>query len=518
MFLSVYSIKENKTVVIFIIMINIIVLISFKVGGLVIPTCQSQMQVIGGTNVGLSTSLSTVSSSNVTNGVGSSMPTIMTGSGSAGGQHALPVGSMPSFTQLLTPPTQVTSNVVVHGHSIAAKSKPLQFQQTASKLTQVTSKSQTGADISQVAQNTHLLQTLHLPASEKPVVTNGQPLLTSLVSGPQTIPSNSGEQLGVPVQVSVSDGGPMLTVVSVGGVMSLPEGIVSTGTTLSSPAPLSILVPSQASQVPQSSAVIVSSSATNSVVSGAIISSKHYVSNPALIPQTSVSFPNTENVPISRGHSQIVNPLQENVPSQASNPCTLLTKSNENHTKAPSFQNEYVATLQRGHTIIDSSKNKAKSNKKKKKDKETEITSPTNASTMIVKHSLQDRLKASTCTSTSGTIQQQLPLAPIPNGLSAPAIKTVTHSMGTSTPTSLALSAETGRQCDTTTSSNTSSSTITTSGVVAVTATSQASSTATTATITSATTSTGVMVSVPKQQFKHVKHLILSPQNQEVWQ
>lgn len=487
-----------------------------------IPTCQSQVQVIGGANVGLSSSLSSVTSGSVTNGVGSSMPTIMTGSANAGiGQNALPVGSMPSFTQLLTPPTQAASNVVVHGHSITAKSKPLQFQHTASKLTQVTSsKSQTGADISRVAQNTHLLQTLHLPASEKPQATNGQPFLTSLISGPQTIPSNSGEQLGVPVQVSVSDGGPMLTVVSVGGVMSLPEGIVSTGTTLSSPAPLSILVPSQASQVPQSSAVIVSSSATNSVVSGAMLSSKHYVSNSALIPQTSVSFPNTENVPISRGHSQILNPLQDNVPSQASNTCTLLTKSNENHTKAPSFQNEYVATLQRGQTIIDSSKNKTKSYKKKKKDKETEI-SPPNASTMIVKHSLQERLKSGTCTSTSGTIQQQLPLAPIPNGLNGPAIKTVSHNMGTSTPTSLPLTIEAGGQCDTTSiaSSNTSAApsvSITTSGIVTVTATSQASSTATTATITSATTSTGVMVSVPKQQFKHVRHLILSPQNQEV--
>ncbi|XP_050716609.1 mucin-2-like isoform X2 [Eriocheir sinensis] len=494
-----------------------------QVGGLVLPTCQSQVQVIGGANVSLSSSLSSVSSGGVANGVGSSMPTIMTGSANAGiGQSALPVGSMPSFTQLLTPPTQAASNVVVHGHGITAKSKPLQFQQTASKLTQVTSsKSQTGADISRVAQNTHLLQTLHLPASEKPLATNGQPFLTSLISGPQTIPSHSGEQLGVPVQVSVSDGGPMLTVVSVGGVMSLPEGIVSTGTTLSSPAPLSILVPSQASQVPQSSAVIVSSSATNSVVSGAILSSKHYVSNSALIPQTSVSFPNTENVPISRAHSQILNPLQDNVPSQASNPCTLLTKSNENHTKAPSFQNEYVATLQRGQTIIDSSKNKTKSYKKKKKDKETEIISPTNASTMIVKHSLQERLKSGTCTSTSGTIQQQLPLAPIPNGLSGPAIKTVSHNIGTSTTsTSLPLTIEAGGQCDTTSiaGSNTSSAppvTITTSGIVTVTATSQASSTATTATITSATTSTGVMVSVPKQQFRHVRHLILSPQNQE---
>lgn len=491
-----------------------------------IPTCQSQVQVIAGANVTLSSSLSSVSSGGVANGVGSSMPTIMSGSGNTGiGQSALPVGSMPSFTQLLTPPTQAASNVVVHGHGITAKSKPLQFQQTASKLTQVTSsKSQTGADISRVAQNTHLLQTLHLPASasEKPLATNGQPLLTSLISGPQTIPSHSGEQLGVPVQVSVSDGGPMLTVVSVGGVMSLPEGIVSTGTTLSSPAPLSILVPSQASQVPQSSAVIVSSSATNSVVSGAILSSKHYVSNSALIPQTSVSFPNTENVPISRGHSQILNPLQDNVPSQASSTCTLLTKSNENHTKAPSFQNEYVATLQRGQTIIDSSKNKAKSYKKKKKDKETEMISPTNASTMIVKHSLQERLKSGTCTSTSGTIQQQLPLAPIPNGLSGPAIKTISHNIGTSTTSSsLPLTIEAGGQCDTTSiaNSNTSSAppvTITTSGIVTVTATSQASSTATTATITSATTSTGVMVSVPKQQFRHVRHLILSPQNQEV--
>lgn len=487
-----------------------------------IPTCQSQVQVIGGTSVGLNSSLSSVTSGSVANGVGSSMPTIMTGSANAGiGQSALPVGSMPSFTQLLTSPTQAAPNVVVHGHGITAKSKPLQFQQTASKLTQVTSsKSQTGADISRVAQNTHLLQTLHLPASERPAATPGQPLLTSLISGPQTIPSNSGEQLGVPVQVSVSDGGPMLTVVSVGGMMSLPEGIVSTGTTLSSPAPLSILVPSQASQVPQSSAVIVSSSATNSVVSGAIISSKHYVSNSALIPQTSVSFPNTENVPISRGHSQILNPLQDNVPSQASNTCTLLTKSNENHTKAPSFQNEYVATLQRGQTIIDSSKNKTKSNKKKKKDKETEIISPTNASTMIVKHSLQERLKSGTCTSTSGTIQQQLPLAPIPNGLSGPAIKTVA-SIGTSTSTPLPLPIEASVQCDTTSiaASNTSAAppvTVTASPIVPVTATSQASSTATTATITSATTSTGVMVSVPKQQFKHVKHLILSPQNQEV--
>ena len=255
-----------------------------------IPTCQSQVQVIGGTNMGLTSSPSNVSSGNVTNGIGNSMPTIMAGGPGAGivGSTTLPVASLPSFTQLLTSPTQVTSNVVVHGHGITAKSKPLQLQQTASKLTQVTSKSQTGADISRVAQNTHLLQALHLPASEKPLATNGQPLFTSLISGPQATPSSSGEQLGVPVQVSVSDGGPMLTVVSVGGVMSLPEGIVSTGTTLSSPAPLSILVPSQASQVPQSSAVIVSSSATNSVVSGAIISSKHYVSNSALIPQTRV--------------------------------------------------------------------------------------------------------------------------------------------------------------------------------------------------------------------------------------
>lgn len=452
------------------------------------------------------------------------MPTIMTGSAGAGivGPNTLPVASLPSFTQLLTSPTQATSNVVVHGHSITAKSKPLQLQQTASKLTQVTSKSQTGADISRVAQNTHLLQALHLPASDKALATNGQPLLTSLISGSQATPSNSGEQLGVPVQVSVSDGGPMLTVVSVGGVMSLPEGIVSTGTTLSSPAPLSILVPSQASQVPQSSAVIVSSSATNSVVSGAIISSKHYVSNSALIPQTSVSFTNTENVPISKGHSQILNPSQEHVPSQTSNTCTFLTKSSENHTKMPSFQNEYVATLQRGQSIIDPSKNKTKSNKKKKKDKETDLISSANASTMIVKQSLQERLKSGTCTSTSGTIQQQLPLAPIPNGLSGPAIKTVSHNLGSTTPTaSLPLPIEAGGQCDTTSvvGSNTSAAppiTVTTSGIATATATSQASSTATTATITSATTSSGVMFSVPKQQFKHVKHLILSPQNQEV--
>lgn len=490
-----------------------------------IPTCQSQVQVIAGTNMGLTSSPSNVSSGSVTNGIGSSMPTIMAGSTGAGivGPNSLPVASLPSFTQLLTSPTQVTSNVVVHGHGITAKSKPLQLQQTASKLTQVTSKSQTGADISRVAQNTHLLQALHLPASEKPIASNGQPLLTSLISGPQATPSSSGEQLGVPVQVSVSDGGPMLTVVSVGGVMSLPEGIVSTGTTLSSPAPLSILVPSQASQVPQSSAVIVSSSATNSVVSGAIISSKHYVSNPALIPQTSVSFTNTENVPISKGHSQISNPSQENVPSQTSNACTFLTKSSENHTKIPSFQNEYVATLQRGQSIIDPSKNKSKSNKKKKKDKETDLISSVNASTMVVKQSLQERLKSGTCTSTSGTIQQQLPLATIPNGLSGPAIKTVSHSLGSSTTTaSLPLTIEAGGQCDTTpvvggnTPAAAPPSTVTTSGIATATVTSQASSTATTATITSATTSSGVMFSVNKQQFKHVKQLILSPQNQEV--
>ena len=486
-----------------------------------IPTCQSQVQVIGGTNMGLTSSPSNVTSGNVTNGIGSSMPTIMAGSAGAGivGPNTLPVASLPSFTQLLTPPTQATSNVVVHGHNIATKSKPLQLQQTASKLTQVISKSQTGADISRVAQNTHLLQALHLPASDKPLATNGQPFL---IPGPQATPSNSGEQLGVPVQVSVSDGGPMLTVVSVGGMMNLPEGMVSTGTTLSSPAPLSILVPSQASQVPQSSAVIVSSSATNSVVSGAILSSKHYVSNSALIPQTSVSFTNTENVPISKGHSQISNPSQENVPSQTSNTCTFLTKSSENHTKMPTFQNEYVATLQRGQSIIDPSKNKTKSNKKKKKDKETELISSVNASTMIVKQSLQERLKSGTCTSTSGTIQQQLPLAPIPNGLSGPAIKTVSHNLGTSTPTaSLPLAIEAGGQCDTASvvGSNTSAAppiTVTTSGIATATATSQASLTAPTATITSATTSSGVMFSVPKQQFKHVKHLILSPQNQEV--
>lgn len=502
-------------------------------GGLVIPSCQSQIQVIGGTSVGITSSICSVANSgSVANGMSSGMPTIMTGSSGAGmvSSNTLPtVGSLPSFTQLLTPPTQVTSSVMVHGPSVTAKTKPLHIQQTASKLTQVTSKNQTGADISRVAQNTHLLQALHLPASDKPSsAASGQSHLTSLLSGQQATSSNSGEQSGVPLQVSVADGGPMLAVVSVGGVMSLPEGVVSTGTTFSSPAPLSILVPSQASQVPQSSAVIASSSVTNSVVSGAIISHKQFVSNSALIPQTNVTYTNTETMPMSRSHSQIVNSLQqENVPSQTNNTNSFITKNTEINNKTLSYQNEYVATVQRGRNIIDTSKNKSKSNKKKKKDKEIESVSTNATGTVMVKQSLQERLKSGTCTSISGTIQQQLPLAPIPNGLSGSAIRTASQSIGSSASTgSLPMSVgEMGSHSDNTSLvgsniSAASSVSIMPSIITTAIPTIQASSTVATATLTSTTTShqtpSGIGFAGTKQPFKQVKHVILSPQNQEV--
>ncbi|XP_042231849.1 mucin-17-like [Homarus americanus] len=504
-----------------------------QMGGLMIPSCQSQVQVIGGASMGMTTSLCNVANSgSMVNVMSSSMPALMTGSSGAGvvGTNTLPtVCSLPSFTQLLTPPTQVTSNLVNHGPSVTGKTKPLQLQQTASKLTQVTTKNLMGADISKVAQNTHLLQTLHLPTAEKPCPTpSGQPLLTSLLSGQQASCSNSGEQHGgFPLQVSVADGGPVLTVVTVGAVMSLPECVVSTGTTFSSPAtPLSILVPSQASQVPQSSAVIASSSATNNVVSGAIISHKQFASNSALIPQTSVTYTNTENVPVSRGHSQIVNALQDNVPSQTSNTSSFVAKNIEGINKTNSFQNEYVATLQRGQNIIDTNKNKSKSNKKKKKDKEIETFSTPTTSTVMVKQSLQERLKSSTCSSTTGT-PQQLCLAPIPNGLNGPAIKTASQSVGSSTPPgSLPITlGESGVQTDNTSLVGPYISTappvsIIPSIITTTTTMVQAPTMATTATITTTTASsphtpTGVVFPGPKQQFKQVKHLILSPQNQE---
>lgn len=501
---------------------------------MVLPGTQSQgLQVVGGvSSVGPTPSLVTLASS----GASSSMPTILPAAPGpaptpAGG---LPVGSLPSFTQLLTPPTHVTNHSVVQG----SKSKPLQLQ-SLSKVTQVTGKSQTGVDITRVAQNTHLLQTLHLPASDKSSAssTTGQPLLTSLVPGPQAAGGTTGgdgggggDQVGVPVQVSVSEGGPMLTLVSVGGVVSLAEGAAST---FSSPAPLSILVPSQASQVPPSSAVIVSSSTTNSVVSGAIISHKQFVSNSALIPHTtSVTYTNTDNVPMSRGHSQIITSIQDNVPSQINNTSSFLTKSSESH-KSQTFQNEYVATVQRGQNIIDPNKNKSKSNKKKKKDKDVDTTLSVNSSSVGAKQSLHERLKTSTGTTTSGTIQQQLSLASIPNGLSSPAIKAVSHNLSSGPIVSLP-PREGGGHCDTssfigpTISIAPSATTVTVTVTTTTTPTSAtttplapgATTTITTTTTAAATsmsphTSSGVVTPFIKQQFKQVK-LILSPQNQEV--
>lgn len=500
-----------------------------QVGGLVIPTCQHQMQVIGGAGVGVSSVAGMGSGGGVVNVMNSGMPTVMAGTGGAGmiGANALPtVGSLPSFTQLLTTPTQVTTNVVVHGPGGTSKTRPLQLQQAVPKVTQLPAKTQTGGDISQVAQNTHLLQTLHLPASEK-TFTPGQPLLPSLLSGQQGLSNASGEQSSVPVQVSTDGGGSMLTVVSVGGVMSVPEGGVSTGTTFSSPAPLSILVPSQASQVPQSSAVIVSSSATNSVVSGAIISHKPFVTNSALIPQTSVTQTNSENVPMSQNHPQIVNTLlQDNVPSHTSNTGAFVTKNIESNSKPPSFQNEYVASLQKGQNLIDSSKNKSKSNKKKRKDKETDSIPPIPSNQIIGKQSLQERLKAGTANSTSGTNQQAMPLAALPNGLSGSSLKTPALNLSNSTSQRTTLLpvgemvglAESASTVASSLSSVTQPATMVTV-TSTITVTSQSQVTTTTSTITSTSTAVqhtpGVVIGGQKPQIKQIKHLILSPHNQE---
>lgn len=495
-----------------------------------IPTCQHQMQVIGGAGVGVSSVAGMGSGGGVVNVMNSGMPTVMAGTGGAGmiGANALPtVGSLPSFTQLLTTPTQVTTNVVVHGPGGTSKTRPLQLQQAVPKVTQLPAKTQTGGDISQVAQNTHLLQTLHLPASEK-TFTPGQPLLPSLLSGQQGLSNASGEQSSVPVQVSTDGGGSMLTVVSVGGVMSVPEGGVSTGTTFSSPAPLSILVPSQASQVPQSSAVIVSSSATNSVVSGAIISHKPFVTNSALIPQTSVTQTNSENVPMSQNHPQIVNTLlQDNVPSHTSNTGAFVTKNIESNSKPPSFQNEYVASLQKGQNLIDSSKNKSKSNKKKRKDKETDSIPPIPSNQIIGKQSLQERLKAGTANSTSGTNQQAMPLAALPNGLSGSSLKTPALNLSNSTSQRTTLLpvgemvglAESASTVASSLSSVTQPATMVTV-TSTITVTSQSQVTTTTSTITSTSTAVqhtpGVVIGGQKPQIKQIKHLILSPHNQEV--
>ncbi|XP_064112889.1 mucin-2-like isoform X2 [Macrobrachium nipponense] len=502
------------------------------VGGLVIPSNQPQVQVISSGAVGVvstSTVAGVTSSGTVVNVMNNSMPTIMSGSNGHIGPGILPtVGSLPSFTQLLTPPTQVTTNVTVQGPTITTRSVPVQLQSPpTAKVTQVMAKTQTGADISRVAQNTHLLQALHLPASEKTTIASGPPILTSITSGQQAVATSTREPTSVPMQVSVGDGGSMVAVVSVGSVMSRPsENVVSTGTTFSSPAPLSILVASQASQVPPSPAVIASSSATNSVVSGAIISHKPFVTNSALTPQTNVTYTNSENVPITRGHPQIASALHhDNVPSHInSNSGVFAIKNSESGSKPPSYQNEYVATLQRSQNLIEASKNKSKSNKKRKKDKEVETVPTASSSPVIIKQSLHDRLKASGTSSASGIIQQNL--SSLPNGLSNPNLKNTCHNSGLSHYPSVTIPASV---CDGVSNSDTtpvvgssmptvSMSTVLPSLTTTATASVQTPPINTTTSSTLTTTShthTGVVIPGQKQQVKQVKTLILSPQNKE---
>ncbi|XP_068220524.1 mucin-2-like isoform X2 [Palaemon carinicauda] len=502
------------------------------VGGLVIPSNQPQVQVISSGAVGVvstSTVAGVTSSGTVVNVMNNSMPTIMSGSNGPIGPGILPtVGSLPSFTQLLTPPTQVTTNVTVQGQTITSRSVPVQLQSPpTAKVTQVVAKTQTGADISRVAQNTHLLQALHLPTSEKTTIASGPPILTSIPSGHQAVATSTRESTTVPMQVSMGDGSSMVAVVSVGSVISRPsENVVSTGTTFSSPAPLSILVASQASQVPPSPAVIASSSATNSVVSGAIISHKPFVTNSALTPQTNVTYTNSENVPINRGHPQIASALHhDNVPSHInSNSGVFAIKNSESGSKPPSYQNEYVATLQRSQNLIEASKNKSKSYKKRKKDKEVETVPAASSSPVIIKQSLHDRLKASGTSSASGIIQQNL--SSLPNGLNNPNLKNTSHNSGLSHYPSVTIPAAV---CDGVSNSDTtpvvgssmptvSMTTVLPSLTTTATASVQTPPINTTTSSTLTTTShthTGVVIPGQKQQVKQVKTLILSPQNQE---
>ncbi|KAK7083471.1 hypothetical protein SK128_026608, partial [Halocaridina rubra] len=522
-----------------------------QVGGLVIPSSQAQVQVLssGGLS-GLSSSVTGATNSGAVVNVMSSMPTIVSGSGGPIGTGILPtVGSLPSFTQLLTPTTQVTTNATVQGSSIVTRTLPLQLQTPSGKVTQVMAKNQTGADISRVAQNTHLLQALQLP-SEKASVASGPPILTSMLTGGLTGNGSSNpsqeQQTCVPVQVSVGDGSSMVTVVSMGNVMNRSESgvMVSSGTTFSSPTPHCIFVTCQASQVPPSPAVIVSSSATNSVVSGAIINHKPFITNSALIPQSNLvnnnnsnSTINTENVPISRGHPQIAASAlhHENVPSHFNHSGVYAIKNSEiGSSKPPSYQNEYVATLQRSQNLIDINKSKSKSSKKRKKDRETEPLPVVNSSQVIIKQSLHERLKTSSSANNSGIIQQTLSL---PNGLSSSNLKTppshqAAHSVtvpvsshdgiihcntsssvvgsnipnvGISTPSPPISTATTSVQTPpihtTTTSSTPTTTTTATSTTVNATSTSH--------------TPTGVMIQNQKSQVKQVKRLILTPHNQE---
>ena len=339
---------------------------------------------------------------------------------------SVPSTAVPNDIISLSPSTVQSSNQLVASSTQTVPSAESSFNLSIHGTNPITyknavnSKNNLGMDISKVAQNTHML---HSMQPEKQPSSNSA-LLTSLLTGPPSTVVNNSDKIPASHSDSMSKFG-------IGNVQK--TSIASVGNNNANMS-LNVFLPTQGSQVPQSSTVIISSNITNNAVSGAT-NRRTVLANSSHLTQNNSEF---------SPHNHLVN--SNNVGSFTQHMHNLTTSAPismnviDSTNKINTYQNEYVSSVQKGQNLDDNSKSKTKSSKKRKKDKEQQETQispglslPSNVTPSSSSSTFPERLKSLT---TFGNAHQQHLLQPgsmhIPNGLSMPSLGNRTHQLNSS--------------------------------------------------------------------------------------